>query len=120
MPHWTNEQLRSTKAGNAEQNQFAYRRTQAATQLQKQQNADAGPLDNRPQKTGMDEGVPGRYGVAISFVLPPGRARDGDGCEATILDCLMHARRRLLAFPDPVLLAVLRRAQGVLDATDPD
>ncbi len=61
-----------------------------------------------PQKTEVDGRVHSKFHVAITLLVSDERERDGDGAEATLLDCLIHARERLLSLPDSVLLELLQ------------
>lgn len=74
--------------------------------VQELENADsAGPsgaateetvADNEAGIATTDGGDHGVFEVAVTFRFPDRRRRDLDGCISTLLDCLIHARRRLL------------------------
>lgn len=104
MPHWTSEQLRSTKAGH----DYVTPTRKPRPIIQKQQAPDEGTPHNQPQATEVDERSYGQFHVAITLFVSDERERDGDGAESTLLDCLIAARKRLLSLPDRVLLEVLQ------------
>lgn len=81
------------------------------SQLQEQQNADQGKAHHQPQETTVDEAGPNLHRIGIALRISDDRERDGDGCEATLLDCLIHARKRLLSLPDWLLLALYESSQ---------
>jgi hypothetical protein len=112
MPNWTLEQLKSTKAGAKQLNAPApHPGHGTATGVQKLQDAHTGQADNGSQKPEVDEGSGGQYRFSIIVQVSDASARDGDGCCSTLLDCVIHARRRLLSLPDCVLLALYARAK---------
>lgn len=92
----------------------AYARRQANSQInrkprpivQKSQDVDAREANHGPQKTSLDGQRDRQFSAAITFFVSDKRERDGDGGEATILDCLIATRKRLVSLPDSVLMAL--------------
>lgn len=80
-------------------------------ELQEQKDAQPRKAHHRPKKAKVDEAGHSKHGVAIAFIVSDNRERDGDGGEATLLDCLVSARKRLLSLPDAVLMEVYRTAK---------
>lgn len=98
---------------------FAIRRAtnsgKPRSELQELKDAHAGKADNKARAPKVDGGVHPRFHISIDLLVSDERERDGDGAESTLLDCVIHARKRLLSLPDNVLLALyesLKRPGG--------
>lgn len=63
--------------------------------VQKHQAVDRQEAHHRPQKADMDESRHRQFEIAIVVAVSDRRRRDLDGMCATILDCLVAARRQL-------------------------
>lgn len=110
MPNWTNEQFNEWQRKRA-----ASDAGQSCPKLQKLQVAYQGKVDHKPEEPKVDGGVHSSFQFSINLLVSDGRERDGDGAEATLLDCVIHARKRLLSLPDSVLVALyesLKRPRG--------
>ena|SRR6267378_8049006 len=63
----------------------------ACTELQKRET----PVPHQQKERRVDEGLHRQFRVAVHFKMSDRRRRDLDGGLATILDCLIAARRQL-------------------------
>lgn len=111
MPNWTNEQFRAWQEKRA-----ASDAGQPCPKLQKLQVAYQGKVDHKPEEPKVDGGVHSGFQFSIDLLVSDERERDGDGAEATLLDCVIHARKRLLSLPDSVLVALyesLKKPRGM-------
>ena len=86
--------------------------------LQEQQASDAGSAHHKSKAPKVDAASGGEFCIAITLGASDRRRRDGDGAESTILDCLVTARRRLLALPESMLLELVRSPEGTRGLLD--
>lgn len=71
-----------------------------------------GVVCNQSKEPRINEEDSGQFRAIITIFVSDKRRRDGDGAEATLLDCAMHARRRLMQLPDWMLVELQIRAKG--------
>lgn len=91
MPNWEPEAYARFIARRA---QAGDTRTRPGAELQKQQDARAGKINNRSKKAKVDGSGHAQFRVSITLRNSDERRRDGDGAASTILDCLIRAVRR--------------------------
>lgn len=65
-----------------------------------------------PKEAGVDGKSDQGFHVSIEFHISDNRRRDLDGMCATIFDCLIHARGRLLAMYPPSVIECKKGKQG--------
>ena len=92
MPRWTADQLK-----DYEHRMSASRRNRKCSGDEKQQDAVPGQADNKPKAPEMDGSVYPKFRVSIALMFSDNRKRDMDGAATTLLDCITHTVRRLLA-----------------------
>ena len=61
----------------------------------------------RPKNKGVDGKDHPRFRVSVTLLMSDQRDRDPDGAVSTLMDCLVSARRRLLALDSQSLLRML-------------
>lgn len=91
MPSWTKSDYDDWKRRSANQ------RTRPCAVVQELENDCAGPAHHEPEAAKVDGELHPRFRVTVTLYVSDNRRRDADGALSTIMDCVIAARRRLLA-----------------------
>lgn len=100
MPRWTEDELRSYELRTAARARVIARANATVVQEQKDGSSRSDERktqnDHRTEGESAQEETGGRFAVRIVVGLSDNRTRDLDGILATVMDCLIAARRRLM------------------------